>query len=184
MRAIFSRRYCAATLSSLACLVLVLGCQLPSSSEPVPVQGSEAGRRLLIGAWSGRYWSQATGRHGTIQFALAEKADTGYGEVEITFSPSLRIAHDAASPDPTKQGDEPLDPHTSTRININVVAVEADSVRGTMAPYWDPDCNCRASTVFQGKISVNQITGTFTSRRESSDRRPVTGEWRAEREHS
>jgi hypothetical protein len=183
MRLIF-RGPCGRILPALTCWVMVLGCHIPSSSEPVPVQGNEAGRRLLIGEWNGRYWSEATNRHGTIQFTLAEKADTGYGEVEITFSPSLRIAHDAASPDPTKQGDEPLDPHTSTRIGISVVAIEADSVRGTMAPYWDPDCNCRARTVFQGKISGNQITGTFTSRRESSDRRLLTGEWRAEREHS
>jgi hypothetical protein len=53
-----------------------------------------------------------------------------------------------------------------------------------MAPYWDPDCDCRAQTVFEGKISGNRITGSFSSRRESSDRRLLTGEWRVEREQS
>ena len=89
MRLIF-RGPCGRILPALTCWVMVLGCHIPSSSEPVPVQGNEAGRRLLIGEWNGRYWSEATNRHGTIQFTLAEKADTGYGEVEITFSPKAK----------------------------------------------------------------------------------------------
>jgi hypothetical protein len=50
-----------------------------------------------------------------------------------------------------------------------------------MAPYWDPDCDCRAYTAFEGKLAQNRITGTFSSRREASDQGMVAGEWRAER---
>jgi Flp pilus assembly protein CpaB len=62
-----------------------------------------------------------------------------------------------------------------------VVRVEDERVEGTMAPYWDPDCDCRAQTLFEGTISGNRITGSFSTRRESSDRRILTGKWEAER---
>jgi hypothetical protein len=165
-------------------LLAAVACRVPTTSGPVPVQGSASERHLLAGEWSGRYWSEATGRHGIIRFVLPERADTGFGDVEITFSPTLRLTHDAPSADPTIGSADELDPHPTTVINIRVVVVEADSLRGTMALYWDPDCNCQAQTVFEGKISGNQITGTFTSRRGASDRRLLTGAWRAEREGS
>jgi hypothetical protein len=79
---------------------------------------------------------------------------------------------------------EDLQSEACTTIALTVVRVEQGGVRGTMAPYWDPDCDCRAQTVFEGKISGNRITGSFSSRRESSDRRLLTGEWRVEREQS
>jgi hypothetical protein len=171
-------------LASFAWLLALLSCHLPSTSEPVPVLGSEAERRLLSGEWNGRYWSEATGRHGTIKFSLGERADTGFGEVEMTFSPALRLAQDADSVNASKRSSDRPAPKPCTTVDISVVKIEADQVRGTMAPYWDPDCNCRARTVFDGKVSGNKITGTFTTRRESSDRRLLTGEWRVEREHS
>jgi hypothetical protein len=54
----------------------------------------------------------------------------------------------------------------------------------TMAPYWDPDCDCRASTVFEGSISGDRITGTFRTERASSDQRVVSGKWRVDRARS
>jgi hypothetical protein len=77
-----------------------------------------------------------------------------------------------------------LQPYACTTVALTLVRVEQDGVRGTMAPYWDPDCDCRAHTVFEGKISGDSITGTFSSRRESSGPRLLTGEWRVEREQS
>lgn len=171
-------------LASLVWLLALASCHLPSTSEPVPVLGTEAERRLLSGNWNGRYWSEATGRHGTIKFSLGERADTGLGEVEMTFSPALRLARDAASVTASKRSTDAPAPSPCTTMAISVVKIEVDKVRGTMAPYWDPDCNCRARTVFEGTVSGDTITGTFTTRRESSDRRLLTGQWRVEREHS
>jgi len=165
-------------------LVALVGCHLPSTSSPVPVQGSGAERRQVSGDWAGRYWSEATGRHGTIRFSLGQQADTGFGEVDMTFSPALRLAQEAAEPNGPKQTHDVPAPNPSTTIDISIVQVEANQIRGTMAPYWDPDCNCRARTVFEGTVSGNRVTGTFTSRRESSDRRLLTGKWVAEREHA
>jgi len=158
-------------------IIAVTSCRMTPPPPPVPVQGTHDDVMVLSGEWSGRYWSKATGRHGTIRFSLPEHANTGFGEVEITFSPSLRLLHDAAAKDE-------LEPKPCTVIDITLVRVEGGQVRGTMAPYWDPDCNCRARTVFEGKLSGNRITGTFSSRRESSDRRILTGQWRVNREQS
>lgn len=161
-------------------IVTVTSCRMTPSPPPVPVQGTEQDVASIAGEWSGQYWSKASGRRGIIRFHLAEHADTGHGEVEITFSPSLHVGREAASADYPKSDPEEL-PAPCTIIGITVVAIEDDLVRGTMAPYWDPDCNCRAETVFEGKLARNRITGTFSTRRESSDRPVLTGEWRAER---
>jgi hypothetical protein len=171
-------------LASFAWLLALASCHLPSTSEPVPVLGTEGERRLLSGNWNGRYWSEAIGRHGTIKFSLGERADTGLGEVEMTFSPALRLARDTASLPAARPPNDAPSPSPCTTVDISVVKIEVDRVRGTMAPYWDPDCNCRARTVFEGTVSGDTITGTFTTRRESSDRRLLTGKWRVQREHS
>ena len=39
-----------------------------------------------------------------------------------------------------------------------------------MTPYWDPDCECRSHTLFEGKLQRNRITGTFSTGSESSYR--------------
>lgn len=76
----------------------------------------------------GRYSSEATGRHGNIRFSLREKADTGFGEVEITFSPSLHLTRETQSADP-KADPEELSPQPCTTISITVIRIEHDSVR-------------------------------------------------------
>jgi len=141
----------------------------------VPVQGTREAVSALSGEWTGRYWSKTTGRHGTIRFDLPEQADTGFGEVEITFSPSLHLLLEATE-------ENKLEPKPCTVIDVTVVRVEGGQVRGTMAPYWDPDCDCRARTVFEGTVSDDRITGTFTTQRASSDRRALKGEWQVARE--
>jgi len=172
-------------LRALITIAAAASCQPMQTAAPVPVQGSPGQVSAVSGEWVGRYWSKATGRHGIIRFSLAENADTAFGEVEITFSPSLKVARSASAPDGNKDlpaGD--LEPDVCTTIALTLVRVEQDRVSGTMAPYWDPDCDCRARTLFEGTISGDSITGTFSLRRESSDRRVLTGNWRVEREQS
>lgn len=159
----------------LAGIMFGSACRMIPPAPAVPVQGTLDDLMVLSGEWSGRYWSKATGRHGTLRFTLPEHATTGFGEVEITFSPSLRLLRDASATDE-------LEPKPSTVIDIRLVRVEDWQVRGTMAPYWDPDCDCRARTVFEGNIAGDRITGTFSIQRASEDRRALTGEWQAIRE--
>jgi hypothetical protein len=160
-----------------------VSCALPSTAGQVPVEGNVRERSALSGEWSGRYWSHGIRRRGIIRFSLAERADSGRGEVEITFSPALSSAPGAASVDPRKRS-ENEDPKPRTLIDLSVVKVESGHLRGTTVPYWDPDCDCRARTKFEGTLSQSHITGTFTVRREASDNRLLTGHWLADREHS
>jgi hypothetical protein len=170
-------------LSTVAFLSMMASCRLMDPGSPVPLEGNRQDVSAVSGAWAGRYSSNATGRHGTIRFRMPEQADTGYGDVEITFSPSLRLTRNAsASGAPKLNGEGEYEPSPCTVLSIKVVRVKGDEVRGTIAPYWDPDCDCRAQTVFEGKISGERIVGTFSSRRESSDRRVLTGVWQVERQ--
>ena len=60
--------------------------------------------------------------------------------------------------------------------HIAVVRIKQRKIRGILAPYWDPDCDCRARTIFEGELLDHHIAGTFTSRRDA-DSVPVTGSW-------
>jgi hypothetical protein len=86
----------------LAGIMFGSACRMIPPAPPVPVQGTLDDLRVLSGEWSGSYWSKVTGRHGTIRFSLPAHATTGLGEVEITFSPSLRLlrAASATGPEP------------------------------------------------------------------------------------
>jgi hypothetical protein len=161
-------------------IILAGACRMTPAPPAVPVQGGDEEISAFSGEWVGRYSSKATGRHGIIRFNLPEHADTGYGEVEITFSPALLLSRTAADVD-LRAGAHYEAPEPCTAIAITVVRIEDDLVRGTMAPYWDPDCDCRAYTVFEGKLKGDSIIGTFSTRRESSRTPSVTGTWRVER---
>jgi hypothetical protein len=162
-------------------MAALTACRMTPAPAPVPVQGSHADVSSLTGDWSGRYWSKATGRHGIIRFTLPEHADTGYGAVEITFSPSLHFSREASVDYPKAEVDELL-PQVPTIIAMTVVRIEQGQVLGTLAPYWDPDCGCRAQAAFEGKLDRQRITGSFSIRRESADRRILRGLWRVDRE--
>ena len=171
--------------SHLLLAVVMIGtgaCGVTPPPAPVPVEGSAEERSLISGEWTGRYWSKDTGRHGAIRFQLPEQADTGFGEVEITFSPTLRMAEKTADPDDSRRVavDAP-EPRPCTVLDIRFVRIENDRIRGTIAPYWDPECNCRTHTVFEGKRSNNRIVGTFSSRRESDANQTFKGSWEVER---
>jgi hypothetical protein len=172
-------------LSSAQLLLLagIVSCALPSTAGQVPVEGTVSERSALSGEWSGRYWSHGPRRRGIIRFSLAERADSGRGEVEITFSPALSLAQSAGTVD-NRKGVEDQDSKPCTVIGLELVKVESGRVRGTTVPYWDPDCNCRARTEFEGMLAEGHITGTFTIRREATQNRVLTGHWRADRKDS
>lgn len=141
---------------------------------PVPIEGSVSDVVALAGRWSGRYWSEEEVRHGALTFRLREGSDTAYGEVEMSFAPALRLYGESS--------EEPLPRTPCTTLDIAVVRVAATTVRGTLAPYWDPDCDCRTRTVFEGVVIGDSIAGTFSSRRESWEMPLLTGRWFAVRQ--
>lgn len=150
------------------------GCRILAPAAPVPVEGSRAALDSLSGDWEGSYRGSGGSRHGVLRFSLRPGADTAYGEVEITFARSLRLYGD----DP----EEALPRGPCTVIDIALVRLDAGAVRGTLEPYWDPDCECRTLTVFEGRlIQPGRVEGTFTSRPAPDGPVQLSGRWVAER---
>jgi hypothetical protein len=149
---------------------LTMACAPRSTPGPVPVEGP---REALSGEWDGKYWTADSSRHGTLRFRLRPGADTAYGEVEMTFSRALRLYGD--------RPDEDLPRHPCTTIDIAVVRLEGPKIRGTLVPYWDPDCDCRTLTVFEGELAGDRVRGSFTSRTGPDAPPRLRGHWLAER---
>jgi hypothetical protein len=158
-------------------LLAAAGCRAAPQAAPVPLEGSHAELAALAGVWAGRYWSEASGRRGTIAFRLRAGADTAHGEVEMTFSPTLRLYGAKPPADGVPEAPAPC-----TTIDIAVVRIEGGQIRGTLAPYWDPDCDCRSTSVFEGTLVKDRIDGTFTSRRSTGTHRDIAGRWFAVRQ--
>jgi hypothetical protein len=110
-----------------------------------------------------------------VTFRLRAGRDTARGEVEMTFSPALHLYGEGEVQDPSLRR-EPC-----TSIDIEVVRIERRCIRGTLVPYWDPDCDCQAWTVFDGELVDDHIAGTFTSRR-PAPQAGTSGRWFADRQ--
>jgi hypothetical protein len=130
-----------------------------SAPRAVPVyceNGEKIG--LLVGTWSGEYVNTATFRVGGIEFSLEPEKDTAYGMVIMyqrrTYVKSLTKDY------PFVQAIESVPAQT---LGIKFVYVSGDSVRGTLDPYYDPECDCLVSTTFHGAFLDDCIEGTFTS---------------------
>lgn len=152
---------------------LTAACGARPTPGPVPVEGPRVELDALSGEWDGEYWTADSGRHGTVRFRLRPGADTAYGEVEMTFSRALRLYGDPA--------DVSLRRHPCTIIDIAVVRLEGPKIRGRLAPYWDPDCDCRTLTVFEGELTADRVQGSFTSRAGPDAPPRLTGSWFADR---
>jgi hypothetical protein len=155
-------------------IALAGGCGIQPRAEPVPVEGPRVQLDSLSGDWNGTYRASGASRHGVLRFILRPGADTAYGEVEITFARALRLYGDAP--------DEPLPWSPCRVIQIAFVRLDAGTIRGTLAPYWDPDCECQTLAVFEGRLTGrDRVEGTFTSRRAPDGPVLLSGPWTAER---
>jgi hypothetical protein len=161
-------------LAASVVIALGEGCGSPAPGGPVPVEGPRAVVDSISGNWEGSYRASGASRHGILRFSLRPGADTAHGEVEITFARAQRL-----------YGDPPEEslPRTPCRVlDIALVRLEGGTVRGTLAPYWDPDCECQTVAVFEGRLTArNLVEGTFTSRRAPDGPVLLSGRWVAER---
>lgn len=155
-------------------LTLSQACGIQAPPAAVPVEGSRPELESISGDWSGTYRAAGASRHGVLRFSLRPGTDTAYGEVEMTFSHAQRV-----------YGDPPEEalPRTTCRVlDIALVRLEAGAVRGTLAPYWDPDCECQTVAVFEGRqTGPDLVEGTFTSRRAPDGPVLLSGRWTAAR---
>lgn len=160
-------------LITLALLALA-ACRPAPPGAPVPVEGPAPELVELAGSWSGSYRNARGGGHGTIAFDLQAGSDTARGQVEMTFAPALALYGDEAA-----AGTPPRRPCTT--IDIAVVRVEDGGIRGTLAPYWNPACDCRVVSVFEGRRTGERIGGTFVTRRDGGEAVLSSGRWQVER---
>ena len=155
-------------------LLAFAACRTAPAGAPVPLEGPPAELLELAGSWAGSYRSAGGGGHGTIAFTLRAGADTARGQVEMTFAPALELyGAEAAAGSPP--------PRPCTAIDIAVVRVEDGGIRGTLAPYWNPACDCRTVSVFEGRRTGERIAGTFVTRREGGQAVLAGGRWQVER---
>ena len=137
-----------------------------------PIQGPQADLSSLAGDWRGTYASPDLGREGTIWFTLVEGENHAHGDVRMT--PRGRVAPYEAYDVVNGRTHQP-----PVFLSIRFVYISSSDVDGVLDPYWDPDCECVATTTFRGQRDGNRLQGTFETRLMTGT--IVTGRWRADR---
>jgi hypothetical protein len=140
---------------------------------PVQLQGDPTSIAWLTGSWTGDYWGGLGGRGGPLSFTLRSGSDSLYGDVTM-IDPRGQQLRPA---DPT--GVHALHVRSPQRLRIDVVRVEAGSIRGVLEPYVDPDCDCTVTTTFTGRVEGDRITGDFSTR--AAGRVRAEGSWEMKR---
>ncbi len=103
----------------------------------VAVEGNDTELAKLAGDWQGNYSGNESGRSGTIEFSLQLGRHTADGQVVMSGA---------------------------TPLKIEFVAVKAGQVKGTIAPYTDPNCHCQVETSFLGNLGGDTISGMFETK--------------------
>lgn len=122
---------------------------------PVRLQGDPVSIAWLAGAWNGEYWGGITGRRGTLHFDLASGSDTLSGDV-MMVDPMGNTIRPADAADVHRRHVQ-----SAQRLRIDFVTARADTVRGMLEPYLLPECDCVATTTFEGAVRGDVISGTF-----------------------
>ncbi|MBX3159725.1 MAG: hypothetical protein KF773_27390 [Deltaproteobacteria bacterium] len=115
--------------------VAALGCG--GTQKDVAVKGADTELAKLAGDWTGDYKGNESGRSGTVSFSLQLGRHTAEGEVIMGGA---------------------------TPLKIEFVAVKGAQVKGTIAPYTDPNCSCPVETSFLGNVAGNTISGMFETK--------------------
>ena len=68
----------------------------------------------------------------------------------------------------------------STPLKIEFIAVKGGQVKGTIAPYTDPNCKCQVETSFLGNVAGNTISGMFETKIGATGQ-IQTGKWNVKR---
>jgi hypothetical protein len=159
--------------AGLAFVVAVLAALLLSAcatGRMIVLQGEPSSLRFLAGEWNGTFTGDARGPEGTLWFSLIAGEDHAHGDVRM--APKDHVPYNRFDPREGWHGVEP-----ATYLDIRWVRMDAFVVEGTLDPFLDPGCNCRAETTFRGTLGDNRIDGTYVTRLANGATR--TGLWRA-----
>jgi hypothetical protein len=129
--------------------LLVAACG--GGQKQVAVKGQDSELVKIAGDWEGAYEGRDSGRKGPVKFALQLGRHTAEGEVFMG-------------------GETPL--------KIQFVEIEGRQLKGTIAPYTDPNCSCEVSTSFLGTLANDTVSGTFETKVKDAVQ---TGTWQVTR---
>src|SRR5262245_29159162 len=119
---------------AIASLVAV-GCG--GGQGEVAVKGKDTELVRSAGDWEGDYEGIGSARTGTIKFSLQLGRHVAEGELVMSGS---------------------------TPLKIEFVQVEEGKIKGTLAPYTDPNCSCQVETSFLGNVAGETISGMFETK--------------------
>ena len=157
------------TLAGCFAMAAAWGCA--TTSDTVPVQGTEGELEFLVGTWTGEYTGDESERSGTLTFELQAGADTAHGHVLMDPARDVGYARGPAEDRPfVRAGAAPV------AIGIRFVRLRGGLLEGRLAPYEDPVCGCPLATTFSGRLEGDVIRGTFETVH-SRDGRRETGRW-------
>lgn len=145
---------------------------------PVPIASETGSTALLVGEWAGEYSSSQTGRSGSITFDLASEKDTAF--CDVVMVPKIRSMQVVG--DQSNRGivrpQPPAEP-----LRIRFIRLGDNRISGTLDPYVDPDCMCRVTTTFEGRLTgPDTIGGSFSTRAAGSDYVATGGRWKVTRQ--
>jgi hypothetical protein len=163
-----------ATRPLLLAVLLAPGC---GYMPPVQLDATPADLELLAGQWKGEYDSPTLGRHGSIEFKLVAGQVQASGDVVMTPQGSNRPYQRSTLEHPPRGADGLPE---SQILTIHFVRASGGAISGALDPYWDPDRNCEARTVFSGTQVEWSIEGTFRTTFDCGSGE-ATGRWHAMR---
>ncbi len=143
-------RYDARMKTLFMCAVLAA---CGGGQKEVAVQGSDLDLARVAGDWEGEYTGTESGRSGPVSFSLQVGSHTAEGQVIMSGA---------------------------TPLKIEFVKVNKNEVKGTIAPYMDPNCSCEVQTTFLGNFGNDAINGTFETKI-STTGQVQTGTWSVQR---
>jgi hypothetical protein len=135
--------------SFLVAGILLAACG--GGQKQVAVKGGDSELVKIAGDWEGAYEGRDSGRKGPVKFSLQLGRHTAEGEVFMG-------------------GETPL--------KIEFVEVAGRQLKGTIAPYTDPNCSCEVSTSFLGTLANDTVSGTFETKVKDAVQ---TGTWQVTR---
>lgn len=144
------------------------------STPGIELASSDFDLHPLVGQWRGSSTSSQTGRTGTIAFTLRAGESAASGGVVIFPKPDSLL-----TPEERETMENVSD---RTLVKIHFIRKEGGTISGELDPYREPECNCTATTKFQGAfIDANTIEGTFTTVPMTAGGRVTGGRWRVTR---
>lgn len=158
-------------MTTVAVAVLSAGCA--TNPPPVSLQAGTQDMTLLRGEWQGQYWSEETGRHGSIRFELTAAGDTARGDVVMIPAQREERLRPVGMDDDTEISAPRPGP---SFLTIHFVRCEQGHLQGTLDAYRDPGTGHPLVTTFRGEVVEDSIGGSFTSYDERTDR-SAEGTW-------